>query len=239
MSHVSAAVAHGIATWGVRLDRVHVTRLDGGAGRLEKDVVHHVGDCRTGEVREQDGLLLTAPTRAALETAIMATPESGLVHLDSLLHLGLDDADGLCAQFERMNRWPGTRHLHVPVRMADGGAQSPGESRGRWLFRIGGLPCPETQFRVHDTTGRLVGITDWGWPDHGLLGEFDGRVKYGRDLWAAHAPEATGDVVFAEKQREDALREATGFAVVRLVWSDLDRPRLTVERVRRRLRGAA
>ena len=45
LSHVSGAVAHGIDIWGVDLARVHVTRLDGGAGRVEGDVVHHVGVC--------------------------------------------------------------------------------------------------------------------------------------------------------------------------------------------------
>lgn len=41
LSHVSAVVAHGIDVWGVPLDRVHVTRLDGAVGRIEGDVVHH------------------------------------------------------------------------------------------------------------------------------------------------------------------------------------------------------
>jgi hypothetical protein len=32
------------------------------------------------------------------------------------------------------------------------------------------------------------------------------------------------------------LRETTGFGMVRLVWDDLERPRLTAARVRRGLR---
>jgi hypothetical protein len=28
--------------------------------------------------------------------------------------------------------------------------------------------------------GNLIGITDFGWPRRGLVGEFDGKVKYGR-----------------------------------------------------------
>jgi hypothetical protein len=47
LSHVSAVIAHGIDVWGVPLHRVHVTRLDGGAGRVEGDVVHHEGSAST------------------------------------------------------------------------------------------------------------------------------------------------------------------------------------------------
>ncbi len=239
VSHVSAAVEHGIASWGVSLDRVHVTRLDGAAGRIEGDVVHHVGRYRSADLVERGGMLMTSPTRSALETAITASAEAGLVHLDSLLNLELADQDDLCASFELMHRWPGTQHLHIPVRMADGGAQSPGESRGRWLFRQGGLPAPKTQFDVHDTRGSLLGTSDWAWPAHGLLGEFDGRLKYGRSLRPDQSEESVGDVIFAEKQREDTLREATQFRMVRLIWADLQRPNLTAARVRRLMRQAS
>ncbi|MFT3872427.1 MAG: type IV toxin-antitoxin system AbiEi family antitoxin domain-containing protein [Nocardioides sp.] len=236
LSHVSAALEHGLQTWGVPLDRVHVTRLDGGAGRLEGDVVHHVGVGLDGEVVERGGKLVTSPTRSALEAGTLGTPESALVHLDSLLHLELDTHEGLFARFEMMARWPHTRHLHIPVRMADGGSASAGESRGRWLFRIGGLPAPATQFEVRALDGRLIGTCDWGWPQHGLLGEFDGRTKYGRLLKPGMS---AGEVVFAEKHREDLIREASGCAMVRIIWDDLSRPELTAARVRRLLRQSA
>ena len=84
------------------------------------------------------------------------------------------------------------------------------------------------QYEVRSADGALLGTTDWGWPEHGLLGEFDGRVKYGRLL---RPGQDAGDVVFAEKRREDLLREASGHRMVRLIWSDLGRPRLTADRV--------
>jgi hypothetical protein len=236
LSHVSGAVEHGIATWGVSLSRVHVTRLDGASGRIEGDVVHHTGASLDRDLMELDGARVMVPGRCALETAILGNPESALVTLDSALALRLETPDGLFARFTEMERWPSTRHLHIPVRMADPGAQSPGESRGRWLFRQGGLPAPQTQFEVHDSAGHLLGTTDWGWPDHGLLGEFDGFSKYGRLLLPGQAP---GEVVFAEKHREDVLREVSGYGMVRLIWSDYDRPRFTVARIERLLRRTA
>jgi hypothetical protein len=120
--------------------------------------------------------------------------------------------------------------------MAHPGSMSPGESRGRWLFRQAGLAAPELQFQVLDAGGSLRGTCDWAWREHRLLGEFDGRAKYGRLLKPGQDP---GEVVFAEKQREDLLRELTGFSMVRLVWSDLKRPRLTADRVERLLRRTA
>ena len=89
------------------------------------------------------------------------------------------------------------------------------------------------QFQVYDADGVLRGTCDWGWPEQEHLGEFDGRVKYGRLLRPGQAP---GDVVFAEKKREDQLRELTGWSMTRLTWDDLNRPRLTGQRLQRRLR---
>jgi hypothetical protein len=234
-SHVSGALLHGMSIWGVDLTRVHVTRLDGGAGRIEPDVVHHLGHVRGHDLREVDGLRVLAPDRCALETGTMASAESALVVLDSCLHLALSTPEDLFRRFTSMERWPGKQRLHIPVRMADGLAASVGESRGRWMLRRAGIPAPVLQYAVV-CDGVVVGTTDWAWPEAGLLGEFDGRVKYGRLLLPGQQP---GEVVFAEKLREDRLREITGFRMVRLTWSDLDRPQVTAERVRRLLRRGA
>ena len=236
LSHVSGAIAHNLATWAVDLDRVHVTRLDGGAGRVEPDVVHHVGLSMQDEVVKVDGLRVLAADRCALEAASRTTSEAALVILDSLLHHGHCDHDGLMRRFDLMQHWPYTRHLHIPVRMADGGAHSPGESRGRWFFRVHRLPAPITQFEVRDRDGVLRGTSDWGWPDHGCLGEFDGKVKYGRLLKPG---QTAGEVVFAEKQREDLLRTLTDFRMVRLTWDDYGRPRVTARLLREKLRLAS
>lgn len=233
LSHVSAVVEHGIDVWGVALGRIHVTRLDGGAGRVEGDVVHHEGLSFGGDVVTVGGLSTTKPERAVLEMGSRARGAAKLVALDSMLHLGAGTPEGLYDQFRLMQRWPFMQSMHVPIRMADARSASAGETLGRHLFRGAGLPAPELQFAVRDADGHLIGICDWAWPGHGLLGEFDGRVKYGRLLLPGQQP---GDVVFAEKLREDALREATGHRMIRLVWDDYDHPTATVARLRRMLR---
>jgi len=230
LSHVSGAVAHGIAVWGVDLSRVHVTRLDGGAGRVEGDVIHHVGTAGPDGPEEVDGLRLFPADRCVVEAGTVATSEQALVLFDSFLHLGLGEHHDLRKRFEAMCWWPRTRHLHLPIRMADAGADGPGESRGRWLFRASGLPAPTLQYKVLRSNGTVAGTSDWAWRDYGLLGEFDGRVKYGRLLKPGESP---GDAVFREKRREDELREITGWPMIRLIWSDYDRSLATAERIRR------
>ncbi len=222
LSHVSGLLPHGVDTWQVDLSRVHVTRLDGGAGRVEGDVVHHVGTSTPADVVEVNGLRTLTPVRCAIECGSTVTPEAALVLFGSLLHAGAAVPDDLYRQFHSMSHWPGVRRLHVPVRLATPGLESVGESRGLWAFWTVGIPRPQVQFEVRDRYGVLVGTCDWGWPEHHLLGEFDGKIKFGRLLRPGQTP---GDVAFAEKHREDQIREATGFAVLRLIWSDYDRPR--------------
>lgn len=236
LSHVSAAIAHGVDVWGVPLDRVHVTRLDGGAGRIEGDVVHHQGVCPDRDIVEIDGLRVTNPVRSVLETGSRTTSEAALCLFDNGLHRGLFKPHELLEAHRQLGDWPWMRHLHVPVQMADGRSASVGESRGRWLFWTFQLPAPDLQVEVHDAGGELLGICDWGWRDPGLYGEFDGRLKYGRALRAGQDP---SEVVFAEKRREDLIREASSCAMVRLIWSDYDRPAQTAARIERLLRRAS
>jgi hypothetical protein len=236
LSHVSGLVAHGVETWGVELSRVHVTRLDGGAGRVEGDVVHHVGRCTPDDVVHVQGLRSLNPLRCAIECGSTTTPESALVLLNSLLHQEHAELEDLDRQFAAMSSWPGMRHLHIPVRLADPRVESVGESRGLWAFWTLGLPRPQIQFEVRDSDGVLRGTCDWGWPEEHLLGEFDGKIKYGRLLRPGQDP---GDVVFAEKCREDELREVSGCAMLRLIWSDYDRPRLIRTRALRLFRRSA
>lgn len=236
LSHTSAALEHECATWDLDLSRVHVTRLDGGAGRTEKDVVHHEGHCLAGDIVEKDGLLMTSPVRSVIETTTLTSVESGLVTVDSALHREMFDAEQLTRRFRAMERWPHTQKVHVVVGLADGRSESVGESRSRYLCWSHGLPAPEPQFHVYDEHGTLIGITDFAWPDHRLLGEFDGKVKYSRLLKPDEEPE---DAVFREKRREDRLREITRWTMVRLTWGDLYRPAETAARIRRELTRAA
>lgn len=220
-SHVSAVLMHGIDVWDVPLDRAHVTRLDSGAGRIERDLVHHEGKVDPAEIASAEGIRVVRPARAVLEAASRVDGEHALVLLDAGLRAGAFTREELEEQYAAMSAWPFMQHLHVPVRMADARAGSVGESRGRWRMWRAGLPAPELQFAVHRADGTLIGLSDWGWKRHRLLGEFDGRIKYGRLLRPGQGPE---DVVFDEKLREDEMRAETGYAMVRFTWDDFTPP---------------
>jgi hypothetical protein len=236
LSHTTAALAHGLRVWGADLSKVHVTRLDGGAGRTESGVVHHEGFTVPSDLRTVNGVLVTHPARSAIEAASLLPPDGGLAVLDSALQLGLTDRVELNATYRLLGSWPQMQGVQVPVRMADAGAQSVGESRTRYLCYAHHLPAPTLQFEVRDPSGRLLGVTDLAWLEHRLLGEFDGQVKYGRYLRAGELP---GDAVFREKRREDAICELLGWRMIRVVWADLGRPAETAARISRMLRMAA
>lgn len=229
LSHVSAALAHGLDVWDIDLSRAHVTRLDAGAGRLDGDVVHHEAFTDDSDLVTVLGLPAVTPVRAALETAVLGGTERGLVTASSGLRLGLFGPDDLMRQQRHMSQWPHARPLHIVTRLADGRHESAGEVRCEYLFFRAGLPRPVPQLEIFDERGRLLARVDFAWPQHRLVVEFDGRAKYERFL---RPGESLTDVVLREKRREDALREA-GWIVVRLTWADLSSPWATVERLRR------
>ena len=114
---------------------------------------------------------------------------------------------------------------------SDGRSESVGESRSRVLLHRWGVAPSALQFDVHRHDGSRIGRTDFAWEGRRVLGEFDGRIKYGRLL---RPGQEAGDVVFEEKRREDAMRDE-GWGVVRWVWADLGVPQRLAARVRRSL----
>lgn len=228
-SHHTALVAHGIAVWNVDLGTVHLTRLDGGVARRHGDAVHHAGLCAGNETVEVNGLLVTLPQRALLETATMVGVEEALVSFDSALWQHHCTLEGLRDDFrDKYSHWPGSQTLHIVTRLATGKSETPGESRCMYAFWRGGLPRPEQQWEINDEHGRLIASLDFAWPELGHFGEFDGMRKYLRDRKVGQSIE---DVVVGEKSREDLVRRLTRWTCSRIVWVDLDRPRALIQRI--------
>jgi hypothetical protein len=117
----------------------------------------------------------------------------------------------------------------VPSHCSTGAVKAPGESVSRVRLHQDGLPAPEPQQDIYDEDGRLVARVDFFWEEQRTIGEFDGKIKYGRLLKPGQSIE---DVVFAEKVREDALRDL-GWQIVRWLWADLYRPGVIRDRVLR------
>lgn len=234
VSHTSAAVLHGFPVWGQDLARVHLTRLDDGAPRIEKDVHHHAGDVLAEHVvLRDDGLLVSSPHRTLLEVATTSTLEQALVTADAALHSGSVRHAELRELVDACRSWPGARNAGAVVSLADDRAESVGETRARLAMRDVGLPAPELQVEICDHSGVLVGRVDFLFPERNTVVEFDGRVKYDGTSGGASAR-----ILYEEKLREDELREL-GYEVVRITWADLDNPARIGALVRRAFARAA
>lgn len=218
ISHVSALAMYGCPLWNVDLTRVHLTRRSCSSSRTEARVTHHRGALVDADLEVRDDRFVTRPARSAVDGLALMDAESALVAGDWLLHSGLLSSQQLWDVKDAQNHWPFTRSLEVVLRLLDGRSASVGESRTRYLFWRMGVPKPELQWEIRDSRGNLIAVTDFAWPDLGLYGEFDGRIKYGRLLKPG---QDAGDAVFEEKRREDAIRRATAGTVVRWVWSEL------------------
>ncbi|UUW88226.1 type IV toxin-antitoxin system AbiEi family antitoxin domain-containing protein [Pimelobacter simplex] len=229
-SHTSACIKHGGPTWGLRLESAHLTNLYGITERNQGKVVHHRGSCRVDDVTRDDAGWITTPTRTALDTASLAPQEPAVAVVDWYLASRLTTREELETAFATMKHWPDTLALHRVLQLADGRAESVGETRTRLLCRRQHLPAPVAQLEIHHPNGRLAGRIDFAWPEHGLMMEFDGMQKYHRFRRTGESIEAT---VVREKLREDVLRELTGWHMIRIVWSDLDHPKATAARIQR------
>ncbi|MFJ3957408.1 hypothetical protein [Arthrobacter sp. NPDC090010] len=107
------------------------------------------------------------------------------------------------------------------------GSESVGESFSRAVIAQLGFEVPEVQFRVMARGGE-VARTDFHWRGRGLVGEFDGLMKYTRSRDLSGKDPAR--VVVEEKLREDRIR-AEGYQVVRWIWDDIMRPELLMAKL--------
>ena len=217
-SHVLAAAVHGLPLWTAMLGRVQLTRdRPGGLKRRRYSEIRGI-PLGADEVVEVDGLLVTSLARTVFDLGCRLPMQQAVAVGDAALRQGLSLAQ-IDAALERGRRRHGVERSRRSLRFLDSRAESPGESVSRVvLFEIG-IPKPELQVEIRTPSGRLLGRCDFGWDELRTVGEFDGRVKYGR-LGDRRAVE---EVVWDEKRREDAIR-SQGLQMVRWVSADLYPP---------------
>ncbi|NMN95721.1 hypothetical protein [Antrihabitans stalactiti] len=234
LSHQSVAVAYGLPIRGLPLDAVHVTRDRETGNRVRPTLNVHCSPLG-GEVVELDGRLLTTPARMIVDLGRTAPLEAVLVTADAAVREFGVTASDLAIELERAKNRSGIAAARRLVDLVDGHSESVGESLSRLMLRSFGFTGFKTQGNVYLEHGRLLGRVDFYDEELGVLGEFDGEVKYGRLLKPGQDP---GEVVFREKQREDAMRDP-GFQMARWIWRELDKP-ATAARIERALeRGRA
>lgn len=189
-----------------------------GHGRLRNKLSNSgERDLRPGDVIEVEGLPVTSPLRTAWDLGRVASLERGIAGLDAMLRTGAFTADELVAGVERFRKQRWVTHLRVLAPLADGRAESPGESvlRLRWIECA--LPTPDLQVEVLDHRFGFVARLDLGHPDLLYGGEYDGPEWHDSD-----------DQREADRVRRDAAA-AMGWSIDVFRKADVFGPRRTCE----------
>lgn len=224
----SAAALHQLPLWPAAVGKVHIIRDRRGGGQRRSVVQVQGAPLTADDITVVAGIPVTSLARTVLDLAPALPMEQAVAAGDRALAHGLDP-HLLELGLARMERWPGVRQARRTVAFLDARSESAGESVSRVGFARDGLPAPEPQRNIYGPDGRLVARVDFCWDEQRTVGEFDGKEKYGRLLKPG---QLVADVLFAEKVREDALRDL-GWQVVRWIWADLYRPGVVRDRLLR------
>lgn len=215
-SHASAALLHGLPVVGPPDGRVHVTSGPAPGGRSGGDVVRHTTVDPPGAV-VVDGLRVTSVPRTVVDLARDAGFLAAVAAGDHGLRAAMTTEEELVREVDALaRRARGARTARRAIGFLDRLSESPGESVSRVRMHEAGLSAPVLQHVLRDAHG-VIGRVDFWWPDVGVVGEFDGRLKYRSD--GAPAGMDPAEVVWREKVREDRIR-ATGARVVRWTWQE-------------------
>ena len=222
-SHHAALALHQLPTFGVDWNRIDlfgpVTRV-----KTAAPLVVHPSDGQP--VVLVDGIRCQPVARAVVWTAVASGLIAGLVPADAALANRSCTRADLQSELAALGGCRGSRFAARMVELADKLSESPGETRTRLLLLSAGLSV-RSQVPILQVGGRVLARVDF-LVGRRLVVEFDGAVKY---------KTGDGSVLFLEKQREDRLREL-GYEVVRVIWSELDRPAEVIGRVRAALARA-
>jgi hypothetical protein len=190
-------------------------------------IVLHSDTLADDETCIRDGMTLTTPARTAFDLGRRKGFTTAVIRLDALMHAtDVKPADvELLADRHRGAR--GLVQLRRVLTMADGGAESPYETKTRLTLVGGGLPRPQTQIEVLNEWGAVVARIDMGWEEWKVGVEFDGAHHW------------TDPVQRTRDIDRLAELEAMGWRIVR-VSADMvrHRPYIILARSRSALRAA-
>ena len=245
-SHDSAAAMFRLPSIGPWPARVHELVGPAAGGTSRRGILRH-GLGTDPRATEVDGVTVTSLERTLIDVACTTPLVRAVAMIDQALRparegeprwaLGfpLVDKPALDTLMDTLEPYRGLVSARRAVDFANGGAGSPAESFGRVQFHALKLPPPELQVPFFDDNG-LIGYADFYWRQLDLIGEVDGRSKYGghrhfqRDI-------SVEQLVWQEKQREDRLRRVVK-SFVRLDWDTIaDRRALAMRMAAQGLRS--
>jgi hypothetical protein len=140
-----------------------------------------------------------------------------LVVLDMAVQARLTDRDALARYASSVMGRPGVFRLRTLAGLT-APAESPMETRLRWLLLSAGLPLPQVQADLYDNAGEFVGRADLYYPPAHLVVEFDGGNHRDR--------------LVDDNRRQNLILNA-GYHILRFSGTDLrTRPDVVIAQVR-------
>ena len=213
-SHDSAAAMlrlPGLGRWPATVSVVGAAASGGRSSRA----VHRLSRATDPDAVDINQFAVTSLPRTVIDMAATAPFGRAVCMVDAALRrsengefrrvhgIRATDTPSLLGLLARLAPFPGVARAKLAIEFGDGLSGSIGESISRVNMHLADFPPPQLQVPFYDSDG-LIGYTDFYWPDIRVIGEFDGRVKYGNATYArGRLPE---EVVWAEKLREDRLR---------------------------------
>ncbi|MFJ6170872.1 hypothetical protein [Curtobacterium sp. NPDC092190] len=220
-SHVSAALVHGWPLVGPAPERVHVT-VPGAERTVHRAglVLHATGGAQVRLAPARlDGVPVTDLVTTASTVATSMPVHVAAVAIDGAVRAGALTPSELATALPA-GPARGSRRAQTVLRALDARHETVGESYTAVRLVESGIDrvVPQHEFR-HD---HVVDRVDFWLPDSGTVIEFDGKVKYTDPMMLAGRD--PGEVAWAEKRREDRLRQRSEVrTVIRVTWWHLER----------------
>ena len=222
----SAAVVHQLPTF--EMPAFAVATRASGAWRGGEFGRLRIGPLPAHHVTTVADVPVMSLARTVVDIGRASTRRSAVVTGDAALRRGLSRNE-LAGVLDECATWSDVGKARLAIGFMDPRAESALESLSRVVFAEREVPAPELQVEI--TVSAITHRVDFLWREARLIGEADGRAKYSSD--ERRTPE---QVLWAEKLREDALRDA-GYRVVRWTYGQLlNETDAVIERIMRRLR---
>jgi hypothetical protein len=215
-SHESGLALHGIST-GRSTPRRAVVTVDDKCGVVHRRAAYDLWPAQlpTWHRTEVEGIRVVTPARGVIDRCRHVPFVDRLIVGDAAMHMGLVTEAEIDEVLAFCSGWHGVRRARVAAAYFDGRRESSLESLSFGVFVLHGLPLPKCQVPIVDDWGDLIGIVDFYWPELGVIGEADGKLKYRRTL-DGRDPKPT--TLLDEKYRQELLEDHA--VVVRWGWSD-------------------
>jgi hypothetical protein len=188
-------------------------------------IVIRCGAIADDELSAVDGIPVTTAARTAFDIGRRNTLDRSVIRVDAVLNAAGSTVADVAEIAARYPGARGIRSLRATLDLADGGAESPQETRLRLILVRAGLPRPVTQIPVADDRGRIVRRIDMGWPDHLVGVEYDGEQHW------------KDPTIHADDINRQEFLAAKGWWIIRVSARHMRDPQSIVRRVTAALRA--